>query len=590
MKKTCRGGHWKDMMDKNMWSYRNIFCLAILTMFAVCVTTEDDTIIETKQGKVSGIKKPVISHTVTAYLGIPYAEAPTGEKRFQKPEPRAPWEGIYQATSYGNSCYQNKEEAESYIDVLGTDMWNIKNEMSEDCLSLNVWVPESISTPASVMVYIYGGSFYSGSSALDLYDGSVLAASENVIVVSLNYRLGALGFLAFPGNAKAPGNAGLFDQRLALQWVHENIAAFGGNPDSVTIFGISAGGVSVGYHVISPGSRPYFNRAIMQSGSPTADWAFRSRESTRKLSLKLAKSVDCPTEDDDATIACLQKVDANKLTSTQILGMTGPTLTFFVPILDDDFLTDIPKSLVKYSKVNTDILIGVAKDDGSTFTLMGAPGISVKNESLINTEQLKDGLKFYFPSEDDINVKSVMLLYKDWNDAKNKEKNREALEKILKDNFFTCPAKYFANFVVKAKNNVFVYEYAHRPSIETLPEWMGVIHGAEVTMLFGHPLISPQKFTNQEQIFSRRLMKIWANFARNGNPSDDDFKWPRYSKEEQSYAILKVDDIDVQQNWNTQKCHFWNSFYPELVKLIQENISQCDVPLKNSRYQSRAEK
>ncbi|KAG8549112.1 hypothetical protein GDO81_022641 [Engystomops pustulosus] len=504
-------------------------------MFAVCVTTEDDTIIETKQGKVSGIKKSVISHTVTAYLGIPYAEAPTGEKRFQKPEPRAPWEGIYQATSYGNSCYQNKEEAERFSEAIGTDMWSVKNEMSEDCL-------KSISTPASVMVYIYGGAFYSGSSALDLYDGSVLAASENVIVVSLNYRLGALGFLAFPGNAKAPGNAGLFDQRLALQWVHENIAAFGGNPDSVTIFGISAGGVSVGYHVISPGSRPYFNRAIMQT-----DWAFRSQESTRKLSLKLAKSVDCPTEDDDATIACLQKVDANKLTSTQILGMTGPTLTFFVPILDDDFLTDIPKSLVKYSKVNTDILIGVAKDDGSTFTLMGAPGISVKNESLITTEQLKDGLKFYFPSEDDINVKSVMLLYKDWNDAKNKEKNRDALEKILKDNFFTCPAKYFANFVVKAKNNVFVYEYAHRPSIETLPEWMGVIH---------------------EQIFSRRLMKIWANFARNGNPSDDDFKWPRYSKEEQSYAILKVDDIDVQQNWNTQKCHFWNSFYPELVKLV----------------------
>ncbi|KAG8560272.1 hypothetical protein GDO81_014873 [Engystomops pustulosus] len=537
-------------------------------MFAVCVAAEDDTIIETKQGKVSGIKKSVISHTVTAYLGIPYGEAPTGEKRFQKPEPRAPWEGIYQATNYGNSCYQNKEEAESYIDVLGTDMWNIKNELSEDCLNLNVWVPESMSEPASVMVYIYGGGFLAGSSALDLYDGSVLAALEKVIVVSMNYRLGALGFLAFPGKAKAPGNAGLFDQRLALQWVHQNIAAFGGNPDSVTIFGISAGGASVGYHVISPGSRPYFKRAIMQSGSPTADWAIRSHESSKKLAMKLANIVDCPTEDEDAVIDCLQKVDANKLTGTQILGMPGTTMTFFTPNVDNDFLTDIPQSLVKHSIVNTDILIGVAKDDGSAFTFMGAPVINVKNESSITTEQLKDCLRMFFPSEDDLSVESMMLLYKDWDDVKNTEKNLEALEKILKDNFFTCPAKYFANFIVKAKKNLFVYEYAHRPSTETLPEWMGAAHGAELKMLFGHPLISPQKFTNQEQVFSRRFMKMWANFARNGNPSDDDLKWPQYSEEEQNYAILKVDSIDVHQNWNSQNCQFWNYFYPKLVKLV----------------------
>ncbi|KAG8560271.1 hypothetical protein GDO81_014872 [Engystomops pustulosus] len=488
----------------------------MLVVFAVCVRTEDDTIIETKQGKVSGIKKSVISHTVTAYLGIPYGEAPTGQKRFQKPEPRAPWEGIYQATDFGNSCYQNKEELDSFIDMIGTDEWSIKNEMSEDCLSLNVWVPESISKPASVMVNIYGGAFLSGSSALDIYDGSVLAASENVIVVSMNYRVGALGFLVFPGNAKAPGNAGLFDQRLALQWVHENIAAFGGNPESVTIFGISAGGVSVGYHVISPGSRPYFKRAIMQSGSPTADWAIRSQESSKKLAMKLANIVDCPTEDDDATIDCLQKVEANKLTGTQILGMSGFTVTLFAPILDDDFLTDIPQNLVKYTKVNTDILIGVTKDDGNPFTLMGAPGISVKNESLITMEQLKDGLKFYFPSEDDLSVESMMLLYKDWDDVKNTEKNRQALEKILKDNYFMCPAKYFANFAAEAKNNLFVYEYAHRPSTLTLPEWMGAAHGAEVKMLFGHPLIAPHKYSNQEQVFSRRFMKIWANFARNG--------------------------------------------------------------------------
>ncbi|XP_071970213.1 cholinesterase-like [Engystomops pustulosus] len=563
-----------------MWSYSNIICLVILTMFAVCVAAEDDTIVETKQGKVSGIKKSVISHTVTAYLGIPYGETPTGEKRFQKPEPRAPWEGIYQATSYGNSCYHNRKEDDGFSDVPGPDMWNV----NEDCLNLNVWVPESNSKPASVMVYIYGGGFSSGSSALHAYDGRVLAASEKVIVVSMNYRVGALGFLAFPGNAKAPGNAGLFDQRLALQWVHENIAAFGGNPESVTIFGQSAGGVSVGYHVISPGSRPYFKRAIMQSGSPTADWAIRSHESSKKLSFKLAKSVDCPTEDEDAAITCMQNVDVKKLTNTLNLGLSEYSLTAFVPVLDDDFLTDIPQNLVKHSNMNVDILLGVTKDDGNPFILMGAPETRVKNQSLITTEELKAVLQLFFPSKDDLSVESMILLYKDWDDVKNTKKTRKALEKILKDNFFTCPAKYFANFVVKAKNNLFVYEYDHRPSTETLPKWMGVTHGAEVIMLFGHPVISPYKFSIQEQVFSRRFMKIWANFARNGNPSDDDFKWPQYSDEEQKYAILKVDGIDVQQNWNSQYCQFWNFFYPKMVKLIHEKKFLCDLHLMTSRY------
>lgn len=502
------------MEHKNMWSCSDKICFAILTLLAAYIMAEDDTIVEIRQGKVSGIKRSVISHTVIAYLGIPYAEAPTGEKRFQKPEPRAPWHGIHKATTYGNSCYQTREEFYSHIS--GTDMWNVKNEISEDCLNLNVWVPQSLSEPAHVMVFIYGGGFIYGSSSLDIYDGSVLAASEKVIVVSMNYRVGALGFLAFPGNTKAPGNAGLFDQRLALQWVHENIAAFGGNPESVTIFGQSAGAASVGYHVISQGSHSYFKRAILQSGTPTADWAINSHERSRKFSLQLAKILECPTDDDDAAIVCLQKVDAKEIIDNQILTASEYALTYFVPVLDNDFVTDIPQNLVKHSIPNTDILIGITKDDGNPLTVFGAPGLSVKNLSLITTEELKEGLKYYFPSADDLSVESMMLLYTDWDDDKNKEKNRKAMEQILRDKYFTCPLKYFANFAVETKNNVYVYEYDHRPSNEGFPEWMGVTHSAELPILFGQPLILPQNFSNQEQVFCRRLMKIWANFARKG--------------------------------------------------------------------------
>ncbi|CAN2390584.1 Acetylcholinesterase tetramerisation domain [Pristimantis euphronides] len=235
-------------------------------MLVVHVMAEVEHNCRNKARESSGIKQSVLcSVPCTAYLGIPYAEAPTGEKRFKKPEPRAPWHDIYKATTYGNSCYQTKE---FFIDFPGIDKWLVNNEMSEDCLNLNVWVPQSMSKPAHVMVYIYGGGFNAGTSSLELYDGSVaIVATENIIVVSLNYRLGALGFLAFPGNTKAPGNAAFVDQRLALQWVHENIAAFGGNPESITLFGESAGSASVGYHVISAGSHSYFRRAIMQSGT-----------------------------------------------------------------------------------------------------------------------------------------------------------------------------------------------------------------------------------------------------------------------------------------------------------------------------------
>ncbi|KAM3919008.1 cholinesterase-like [Leptodactylus fuscus] len=502
------------MEHKNMRFCGNNICFLILTVLAVYVIADNDTIVETRQGKVSGIKQSVISRTVTAYLGIPYAEAPTGERRFQKPEPRAPWDGVYKATTYGKSCYQSKENF--YCEIPAMEKWIVKNEMSEDCLNLNVWVPQTISKPAHVMVFIHGGSFISGSSASDRHDGSVLAASEDVIVVSMNYRLGAFGFLGFPGNTKAPGNAGLFDQRLALQWVYKNIAAFGGNPENITLFGLSAGAVSVGYHVISPGSHSYFNRAILQSGAPTANWAFNSHETSRRFSTQLAKLLNCPTENEDTSIACLQNVDAKDIVDKQFLNVSGYALTIFVPILDNDFITVVPHNLVKQSIMNTDILIGVAKDDGNPFPVFGAPGFSVKNQSLITTEELKEGLRYFFPPGDDLSVESMMLMYVDWDDEKNTEKNRKAMEQILKDYYFMCPSKYFANFASKTINNFYVYEYDHRPSDEVFPEWMGAIHGAELSMVFGKPLISPQQFSNREQIFSRRLMNIWGNFARTG--------------------------------------------------------------------------
>ncbi|XP_053331525.1 cholinesterase-like [Spea bombifrons] len=549
---------WQDLLK--VW---------LVVGFLVVHTGADDTIVSTKQGEVSGKKVSVLSGSVTAYLGIPYGEPPTGTQRFKKPQPRKPWDGVLKATEFGNSCFQIKED--EYFNFPGIEMWIVNNEMSEDCLYLNVWVPSPKPKHAAVMVFIYGGAFITGTTSLDIYDGSVLAYAENVIVVSMNYRLGALGFLALPGNKNAPGNAGLFDQRLALQWVHENIESFGGNPDGITIFGHSAGAASVGYHVISAGSHNFFSRAIIQSGSATAYWAISSHERARKLTLKEAELLGCPLEDDDALIECLQKQDPKDLTDKQLSVETQYALTLFTPVLDSDFISENPDILVEKTLKQGDILIGITKDDGNPCTVFGAPGFSAKNESLVTLAQLEEGLKFYLPSTGDLGIESILLQYVDWDDTDNLEKNRDAMELILRDYYFSCPIKQFVKHATGHGNKVFLYEYDYRFSSEVWPEWMGVVHGAELPLLFGKPLIDSTNFTNAERLLSKRIMTFWANFARDGSPTGDteEFIWPQYSNKDEKYTILKRDHSEVHQKWFNRQCQFWNNFFPKLVEQLK---------------------
>ncbi|NXC45228.1 ACES Acetylcholinesterase, partial [Penelope pileata] len=181
------------------------------------------------------------------FLGIPYAQPPLGPLRFQAPRPAQPWPGVRDAGSQPFACFQPVDT--TFPGFGGSEMWNPNREMSEDCLYLNVWAPHPPPRRgAAVLVWIYGGGFSSGAGSP--YDGRYLAGAEGVLVVSMNYRVGALGFLALPGHPEAPGNAGLLDQRLALRWVQENIAAFGGDPAAVTLFGESAGAASVGLHLL----------------------------------------------------------------------------------------------------------------------------------------------------------------------------------------------------------------------------------------------------------------------------------------------------------------------------------------------------
>uniref|UniRef100_UPI001F57B7C2 carboxylesterase/lipase family protein n=1 Tax=Komagataeibacter xylinus TaxID=28448 RepID=UPI001F57B7C2 len=235
-----------------------------LTMLGWSAAEARSAVIQTKDGALEGVSTAVPG--VTAWLGIPYAAPPVGLLRWRPPQPVRAWKGVRRADHFGHSPYAPSSFSSD------TDSAFTPADMSEDCLTLNVWAPPRRRTLRPVMVWIYGGAFIMGTSADPHYNGTALAA-EDVVVVSLNYRVGILGSFAHPELAResprgVSGNYGLMDQIAALRWVRDNIEAFGGDPDNITIFGQSAGAFSVAYHLVMPQSRGLFHRAIAQSGAP----------------------------------------------------------------------------------------------------------------------------------------------------------------------------------------------------------------------------------------------------------------------------------------------------------------------------------
>jgi len=270
---------------------------------------------------------------VHSFLGIPFAAPPVGPLRFLPPKPPAPWTTPRQAIAYGPDCAQ--------LGATGS----LTASSSEDCLYVNVWTPAAPVTKAPVYLWIYGGGFVSGSGANTLYNGSNLVVAENAIVVTFNYRLGALGFLAHPelateeGVATAP-SAGLADQQAALKWVHDNIAAFGGDPANVTLAGESAGGESVCTHLAMPGSKGLFAHAIIESG-PCLDAAFTTKAAAEDQGTRLATALSC------TDLACIRGKTAEEVLKALPgrKALVGPGNSWF-PLVDGALLPSTPLTAI----------------------------------------------------------------------------------------------------------------------------------------------------------------------------------------------------------------------------------------------------
>ncbi|XP_028818345.1 cholinesterase-like [Denticeps clupeoides] len=551
------------MASHNASLYLSLLLLQMLSLSK----GNDELVVTTTRGKVRGVRLPVPdeSGSVVAFLGIPYAKPPVKELRFKPPHSPSYWSGVREATSFASACYQFVDNM--FPGFPGAEMWNPNANISEDCLYLNVWVPSPKPLElVPVMVWIYGGGFWSGTTSLDVYDGRSLSHLEHVIVVSMNYRLGPFGFLALP-DSDVKGNAGLFDQRLALRWVSENIGAFGGDPSMVTLFGESAGSASVAFHVLSAGSHNLFNRVILQSGTPNAVWATVPLSEAQNRSLTLAKLLGCPLRSSIEEVeACLQKVHPKEVVNHQYDVIRSSLIALpFVPTVDGDFLLDTPAILLESGLFKkTDILLGVNKDEGSYFLVYGAPGFGIDGESVITRDQFLEGVTKALPWFSEMAQEAAAFQYTDWTDEHNGQKNRDGLCRMVGDLYITCPSLDFARKYTLHAGRTQMFYFDHRSSVNPWPEWMGVMHGYEIEFVFGLPLNRSLGYTDEEVAMSRKIMKHWANFARTGNPSVDGSAWPYFTLDKQEYITLNSDPPQTHQMLRAQQCKFWDSFLPKL--------------------------
>ncbi|XP_060063318.1 cholinesterase-like [Ylistrum balloti] len=541
--------------------------------------------VETLNGRIQGLTETVDGTEVQMYLGIPFAAPPVGDLRFKRPVAAPSWTETLRVKSISASCPQIPYNV--FPGNPGEAMWNPKTELNEDCLYLNIWTPSSMGTSEAktltTMIWIYGGGFYSGSTSLDVYNGKFLAAKQNVIVVSMNYRLGPLGFL-YLGEDDAPGNVGLLDQNLAIKWVYDNIEKFGGDRRKISLFGESAGAASVHYHTLSQKSLGYFSSAILQSGSALAPWAFISPEEANSTARAFAKLMNCDGENVTYITGCLRGKATDGLIEAQFslpsnLSFLGVA---FAPTVDDYFLTTSPSILLRQNKQTIHMLMGVNKNEYSYFLNYGLAG----DPDLVAEKLTNDQFISVLPHKKDNLTRESIIQQYDVDFTSRKTPYINILDDIGGDYIFKCPTLEVAetlahkNTVTPSTPGIYVYSFEHRTSSNPWPRWTGVLHADEIEYLFGMPLKECANYTDDELVLSERMMEYWATFAKTGNPNpmNTDLgvtvsEWPEYRPGEDRYIVLDCGHFIKTGSHNRRReCRFWSHLYPRL----QQADQRCD--------------
>lgn len=445
---------------------------------------------------------------VTVYRGIPFALAPVGERRWAPPEPFPDWEGVRQATKFGPACPQPASRPGS---IYHSELPSV----SEDCLSLNVWVPEG-AQDAPVFVWIHGGSLVTGAGSQNMYDGARLARETGLIVVTVNYRLGVLGYLAHPElSAESPqnisGNYGLKDQVAALQWVERNISAFGGNPENVTIAGESAGALSVVLLMVSPEARGLFDKAIAQSAYMVSMAPLRGTLNGHPSAEQAGTTYQ--EKAGAASLAELREMDADKLVS--IAGRNG-----FIPfgVIDDVWLKDqMPATFDKGEQAKVPVLAGFNEGEirSLRFLLPPVPKSDTYEAAIRSSHrELADRFLDVYPAD---NPEASMLA-------------------TTRDAMYGWSAERLAASQTVAGIPSYFYFFDHTyPAADKLG--LRAFHAMEIPYVFGTLFDMAEPWpqaprSDTERNLETSMMHYWAGFARDGVPSAEGAAdWPAYGED-----------------------------------------------------------
>jgi para-nitrobenzyl esterase len=488
----------------------------------------------TSDGAVRG----TTAGSVNEFLGIPYAAPPVGNLRWRPPAPAAPWPGARDATSFGASCPQS---------AVGNP-FAPPGPLSEDCLFLNVYSPAQHASGRPVLVWIHGGGLVQDGARN--YDGAKLAA-DGTVVVTINYRLGALGFLAHPALASRPGGAagnyGLMDQQAALRWVQRNIAQFGGNPRNVTVAGQSAGGLSVLAQLVSPGARGLFQRAIVQSGTFALNQ--RPLATAEATGEAFATSVGCASQ----TAQCLRQVPVSDLVSKFGVEIPG--------VVDGSVLTQpVGTALARGQFARVPVINGITHDEellfvdglgltvsqGTNVPLAGSPfdganyqaniaqalGVTAARAAAIAAEYPLSA----YPSPD------------------------VALSLLVSDASFACPALQVDHWTAARGLPTYAYQFNDdNAPLNIVGKGLGLAtHGTELPYLFDQPNAPfPAMLNADQQALAASMRADWASFAASGNPSTHALPWPSIGTGTRVLSLVPSHSQVTTDFATAHHCSFW---------------------------------
>ncbi|XP_008274102.1 fatty acyl-CoA hydrolase precursor, medium chain-like [Stegastes partitus] len=554
---------------------KQTFCFLISVLFVGVAAEPQAPEVHTKLGSLRGEYVSIKGKEtgVHAFLGVPFAKPPIGPSlRLAPPQPVEGWKGVRDATKLPHMCIQYGTISPEMLETLGMKLSEI-TDISEDCLYLNIYTPANRAKDAKlpVMVWIHGGGFSAGGASI--YDGSALTAYQDVVVVVIQYRLGLLGFLS-TGDEHLSGNFGMLDQVEALRWVQQHIHDFGGNPDLVTIFGESAGGISVSLLLLSPLSDGLFHHAIAESGTAAMDYLVS--DNPLPMTQMVGKTSGCSIESTKKFADCMRNLDIDTI---KALG-ENQTFTFH-PNVDGRFLTKpVDELLHKHELLTVPFMTGVNDDEGGWMLAhFFAPPNWTEGMDL---EQVMNVISTFYPDPKDAVKRDLMMDYY-FRSGEDRVKNRDGMTEMIGDFMFNIPLIEVANAHRDAGATVYLYEYQHPPSFlkKNRPSFVGTDHLDEMFIVFGlcftttqFELIDP--CPEEEERFSRTMMSYWGNFARTGSPNGDGLvHWPKYGATEEYLAIGLKEQV-VGRALNKDRFVFMTQTLPEMIQ-HDENVEHSEL-------------